>query len=415
MYHKVARASGAALGFIFNNTKGAHIGYRLGSMAAKRKRASTAATPRKRTKAAFKTRYTPSRKKPVAVKRKWTAARRTTKKKGGRRTANTFANAIAKTSSSSFSIGRGPRLFSGFKRSQLPITFTSTCTQRLEGESGRQLVNTLSTYSIQPASTGAAVADTQWRSDNWLDSELLFRMNRWLSTGTPTLTGGARDASFTNKFVVNYLRYDTQLRNMSNQDQTITLYDCVPRLGVSPNYISTGKAIDPLNDWGGGLFIQGGGQTGRPVLPTTPGTTPFMSVAFCKLYKIRKVTKKVLSSGEVHHHYLNIRPRTMFDSAQTQTMGYGQLNDRGSLIPGLSGFTIVVATGSIVNDATTKVNVTYSKPTLDVVTTCKASFASFTRERRQHMSFDGLALDASGAVYQGPLDDTDAIVAVGAA
>lgn len=125
---------------------------------------------------------------------------------------------------------------------------------------------------------------------------------------------------------------------------------------------------------------------------------------------MKKVTKKTLSAGEVHHHMVTVKPRNMFDVQQT---GYGNAENaglssasRGMVIPGLSGFTIVTGLGSIMG-ATGDVNqISTSTVALDVVTKTTGSFASFTRERRFHLTFDGLSKTGP---LRGPQDDAGVI------
>lgn len=219
--------------------------------------------------------------------------------------------------------------------------------------------------------------------------------------------------------MVNKLHYDQMIRNMSNQDADIILYDCILRSNVMPN-IRAGGSVAPVLDWRAGLEserISAGTYIGTSV-ETSVGTTPFMSSAFCKLYKIRKVTRKTLASGEVHHHHVTVRPRQMFDTqvlkeGNNPDIGTGTLNDRGRYLPGVTGFTILVASGSIGNAsaATDKNLIGLTAVALDCVTKTNMSFSQFTRERRQHLNFDGLSTNVTSVV----LDDTDIITAPGEA
>lgn len=425
--------SGATLGILWNNLKGGLHGYRLGRMAARRTTKTRARrnplgvrkgsgvtkrrTPTKRTgyrKGAPK-RRAPARK----VFRR--AARRST---GG----GSFSKAIAKTGDSAFRIGSGPRLYSGFKRTQLPLTVTTTSSARQLGNHSEQLVFLLPTYRISP---GANADDTLVTSNWTVDNDLITRAERWLaakqvspSTDTDPLNSAANrnGARWTQKFVCNFINYDQAIRNMGNQDVTITLYDCVLRSGVEQPYLGTlNTHPDPLTDWQGGLKNEGN-PSAQSLYPYTtrfapPGTTPFQASAWCKLYKVKKVTKIVLASGAVHHHHVTVKPRNMWDAQMSSTSttsvdGSGvYLASRGPVTPGLSGFTICVALGSIMNSAANAVNIGLSKPCLDCVTTTKMSWSNFTRERRFHMTFNGL--DLTSTDYQGPLDETDAIAMEG--
>ncbi|UBJ25947.1 capsid protein [Red panda feces-associated circular DNA virus 12] len=427
----LARASGAALGFIADNTRGARLGYRMGKYAA----GPRAKSYKKKYVAAKKSRVAAkpgAKRKRGIVRTSRSVRRKYLKGSSPRKGRGSRSSQLAKTGGSYFRLGSGPKLFPGFKRTQQPTTFTSTSTQRITGVSATQAVRLLPTWQINP---GVNAEDTLWRSDIWVDGILLERAERWLAayalapaanvvagTQTPFRIG----ARATMKFVVNYVKYDQMFRNMSTQDAEITLYDCVLRNNVTPNHRPGG--INPIKDWESGLTNERNPsrQTDAAIadpsaLVRSPGTTPFMSSAFCKLYRIAKVTKKTLSAGEVHHHSVTIRPRQMFD-AQTGSAsisnddGQNQdsdLNTRGFYLPGTTGFTILVANGSImgrrVADAPTANDVTFGQVAIDCVTKATGSFSSYTRERRQHLTFDGLTKGIPNTELAGPQDDAGVI------
>ncbi|AJC52533.1 putative capsid protein [Bromus-associated circular DNA virus 4] len=346
-------------------------------------------------------------------------------KRGGKRRGGSFSNAIAKVDSSAFSLGPGPRLFSGFRRTQQPTTVNCTISSRVSSTPSQQAVQLLPTYFF--AGDGSA-GDPSRQSAFTIDSYILNRAERWLAnfqnsvpTQTPGGTNQGRDGMRnTQKFVVNKIHYDQQIRNMSNQDVDVILYDVVMRNNVQPNLTrATGTNLpvaDPLKDWESGLLIeqiQGGLYLGTRL--GAIGTTPFMSTAFCKLYRIAKVTKKTLSSGAVHHHHITVKPRQMFDTQvkryadetapDLDTTGLIGVSSRGPYLPGMSGFTILVASGSIGNNNVEKAQIGYTSTALDVVTKGSFSFSNFTRERRFHLNFDGLATNVNQIVT----DDTDLI------
>lgn len=421
MRRAIGAAAGGALGFIFNNLPGARIGARLGSMAAKRKRVSS--NTYKGSKRARLAALAP------ALKRKgnsWTVKKtvratpyirkRAVRGRQRRRRSGKRGGAFAKTSASYFSLGRGPRLFPGFKRTQLPTTFTSTFTARLNGFLGYQAASLLPTYSI---AAGANTEDSLYSSNWTIDWGLLTRAEEWLAqnenapdaTAYNSTAGAANrsGARWTQKYVVNYLKYDHAIRNMSNQDQSMTLYDCVLRPGVMP---SQGASMDPLADWNNALKNEY--NPSRQTLTdgiagwSKMGTTPFMATGFCRLYKVKKVTKRTLAAGETHHHIVTVKPRNLFDGQAVGAQNSSGLVARGQFIPGLTGFTMVVFSGNIINQQATPTLITTNAGALDVLTTCNASFAKFTRERRFHMQFDGLTHDTA-PIYSTVLDETDAI------
>lgn len=436
-YKLAGRAAGATLGFIYNNTKGALIGARMGKYARTGVRARVGRSIKRKATVYAGTKRRGSVLAAPPAKRRVFKSRprkqlRGGKRRGGGSKRSSFANAIAKTGSSNFSIGSGPKLYSGFKRTQLPTTFNCTFTQRVSGTSSTQSVVLLPTYGLR--ATGET-GDTASQSQFTIDKSLLDTAERWLANNTNSSaaqtysgpTGRRAGVRNTMKFVVNKIHYDQMIRNMSNQDADVVLYDCVLRSGVTPNQPYQGSAgfnqqpLDPLADWRNGLEVEriaAGAYLGATTINSV-GTTPFHSSAFCKLYRVAKVTRKTLSSGEVHHHHVTVRPRNMFDT-QVDKVGNipdvtaATLNTRGMYIPGLTGFTILVANGSIGNnpDVATNNQIGMTAVALDVVTKTSASFSQFTRERRQHVNFDGMSTNNITAVV---LDDTDAITTVQAA
>lgn len=427
--HLPLAAASAFLGYTWNNTKGAYRGYKIGMAYGKRKRTigrpsaarkrntyskAAKSNPAKGRRVLAAPRLSTLRKKPVA---KYAVRKR----RGGRRIR---ASAAAKVGGSAFSIGSGPKVYSGFKRRQLPTTFTSTITQRIAGGIGQQAVAALPTYRLNPGNIDPSNEPLR-QSQCWIDSALLSRAELWLSanqnpgvgtSGTPAFNTSTHDSyRYTQKFVCNYLRYDQMIRNMSLQDVDIIIYDCVMRSGVQPIATdSVNGTIDPVYQWELGLSQELNPSDQQSTLAAnnlkyqqSPGSTPFQSSAFCKLYKIKKVTKKTLSAGEVHHHMINIKPRNMWDAQSNPGPDRTtNITSRGPFIPGLSGFTLITGLGSIMG-ATGDVNaISTSTVALDVVTKGTGSFANFTRERRFHLRFDGLS---KVGPLQGPQDDAGVI------
>lgn len=323
-------------------------------------------------------------------------------------------------------------MYRGFRRSHLPTTFTSTFSGRFASpSSSTQAVGIIGTYSLnapdQSVGNDLATLNNEGllSANVTIDGDLLSRAELWLAAKTNESAQGQDNLNqqaereghrHTQKFVCNYLEYDQMIRNCSLQDADLVIYDVVYRAGVIPNMSSGNAAVgraDPLQNWEQGLLNEAGPGTQavyaaarRNVL----GTTPFQSTLFCKLYKIRKVTRVTLSAGEVHHHYVTVKPRNMFDS-QTQNakdrMAGVLGNTNSSIIPGLSGFTMVTAAGSIMNVPNDSVKVGTSQVALDWVTKCTGSFSSYTRERRWHLAFDNMYF---GTDMQAPQDDAGVII-----
>lgn len=423
MYPYIGAAAGGVLGFIAHNTRGAYIGSRLGHMYGKRKRtARNAAQNAKRRRIAgpgpaIKKTYkssAPKRKVRARKSRNVFVTRSRTARKGRPRR-GPRSSPSARSGSSYFSIGNGPRLFPGFKRTQQPTTFTGTVTARITCSAGQCQYAILPTYRI-PA--GTLAVDTQIDSFTWVDSQILNRANRWLqdyqnsAQGAAAGTANHTGQTHTTKFVCNYLKYDMMCRNATNQDLTITFYDCVLRSGAMPNLRNGG--ILPILDFDEGLAVLNGSavQTGAYLKRMNAITvTPFMSPLFCKLYKVRKTTTRTMASGEVHHHIVTCKPRNLFDTTvygQDNAMPTTATNDRGPYIQGISGFTMVQISGSIGHATATVSNVTTTPSALDVIVATSGSFSMFTRERRMNYTFDQLDTNLTAAQITVINDDTDA-------
>jgi len=332
-----AALAGATLGFIADNTRGAYRGYRFGRMAGYKRKRTTGSrkAPAKRARTTYAAKKAVSavgrRKKsawPVKGKRKSYGAKRKLSRKSN---AKRWDNIGARVGHSYFGLGSGPRLYPGFKRTQQPTTFSSIRTQRIVGPvSGQQAVSLLPTYGFE-AGAGTTPPNSSWTSQMTIDSVIIDRAGQWLQNYQQAAgstvpgavpTGDSRAGVYlTTKYCFHSIKYDQEIRNMSNQDVTIVLYDCILRKGMMPP-----TTMDPLALWVQGLKNEssasdqavnnkgaGANPGGYPMMISAT-QTPFLSTAFCKVFKVKKTTKRVLASGAIHHHHINLRPANIWDS-----------------------------------------------------------------------------------------------------
>ena len=142
--------------------------------------------------------------------------------------------------------------------------------------------------------------------------------------------------------------------NQDNADCILWIYDCQLRFDSS--------SIDPVGDWNQGLLDAGSAANALYV----PWVTPFKSKKFCERWKVLKVTKRVLSSGAVHTHFVRFAPERKVNLERiTSSGGVGTPGATG----GIGGFTtisLIVTLGQVTNDSVAKNTVGYSGSKLDV-------------------------------------------------
>lgn len=166
----------------------------------------------------------------------------------------------------------------------------------------------------------------------------------------------------------NRILYDSCSANVhfTNQDQgnvIFEIYDVIARRDLS-----SANVADPVTAWGNSYADEGGSNTDKNLV----GTTPFSSDLFTQYFRVKKITHVILSQGQSHQHHVHYYPRRLIDAEYTQYMQNGA--------KGLTCFTIIVARGAPYNDTTTKTQVSTGQVALDVVITkqYKYSFISDT-------------------------------------
>lgn len=112
----------------------------------------------------------------------------------------------------------------------------------------------------------------------------------------------------TTHIILNDLEYVCKLANSSNSAVQVEIYDCIARRDLYKD--AAGQNVTTAEAVALGLQDQSNGTTAV----TTPGTTPFDSDLFCKMWKVKKVTHMMLSVGEVHCHRVHWSPNRVMDN-----------------------------------------------------------------------------------------------------
>jgi hypothetical protein len=130
-----------------------------------------------------------------------------------------------------------------------------------------------------------------------------------IGTIQTTTTVGVNNA---NQWAIPSAVIEYQLSNSTNANIIVWLYDIVPRRTM---YSSDTNIVIPMAAWTQGMQVTtgtGGGST----IAFNIGSRPFESKLFCESYKVKKVTKLVLSPGVLHRHIVRSSQRRWWSDAQ---------------------------------------------------------------------------------------------------
>jgi len=148
------------------------------------------------------------------------------------------------------------------------------------------------------------------------------------------------------RYWIDHVTATYMMRNNTNNEMILDLYDCVYRRDTSVQ-------DDPVVIWGQGDLNAGGNVFDYQF----PGATPFQSPTFTSMFKVEKVTNCILPAGSCHEHKVHYSPKRMFNSNDCQ-YNYA--------FRGLSRFTIAVFRGVPVQIAGAD-DVTLSETQLSIV------------------------------------------------
>lgn len=139
------------------------------------------------------------------------------------------------------------------------------------------------------------------------------------------------------KMFLGYIKHRVCWKNQSNHVAALMIYDMMPRRGAQNTNFDS-----PIECWEKGIGDAGGG-TAQPYIP---GSTPFQSPEFRRLFSVLRVTKIYLEPGETHEHTWyrrinGVRNSSIWDNSSSFGM-----------VPGVSHLIMWLAYGSIGHEAT---------------------------------------------------------------
>jgi len=129
---------------------------------------------------------------------------------------------------------------------------------------------------------------------------------------TPTTVGNNNST----QFAIPVGKAEYQISNSTNANIIAWIYDIVPRRFVQ---IGDTNYESPMVAWVNGMRIQTGTGGGSDVAQFI-GCKPFESKLFCEIYKVKKVTKVVLSPGVLHRHIVKSTQRRWWSDTQFQNL-----------------------------------------------------------------------------------------------
>lgn len=123
------------------------------------------------------------------------------------------------------------------------------------------------------------------------------------------------------------------MKNQTNHVACVVIYDIIPK-----RLLDTSTLDSPKEAWDAGC-----NQQGMTAYSTYPGNSPFESKEFTKRFQVVKSTRMYLEPGEQHEHVFVRRINRVYSSCLWDS----KQASAGENIFGLTGYTMVVAYGSI--------------------------------------------------------------------
>ena len=135
-----------------------------------------------------------------------------------------------------------------------------------------------------------------------------------------------------------YLEQATTKLMLTNEEDTNCEYFIYEMIAKSDH------SLDAVSCWETGLSDEQDITTAGPGLRGIVGVSPFSSERFCEFWKVIKKTRIVLGQGQSHSHYINYKPRRVFNA---EALVNGDI-----YLKGLSYTCMVVQAGLPLHDVT---------------------------------------------------------------
>jgi hypothetical protein len=198
-------------------------------------------------------------------------------------------------------------------------------------------------------------------------AEYRFLPKNYLTVMETAANGGfVTDAPV--KFFLRSAKSVVRMRNASNSNCKITLYDIVTKR-APPS-----AALDSvLEAWTKGLVDYGNSATAYQ----TVGQTPHKSPEFNYYFSINRSTTVSLEPGQQHDHTVYHSYNRIVDSVSFQ-------NSASTSIPGVTRTTLIVFHGTLGHESLTPANVTYMPIKLDLAYTYEYKYGWIEKTARTY-------------------------------
>lgn len=260
---------------------------------------------------------------------------------------------------STFSSWRGgqlrmPKTLYNIWKTNQPFTVSTTFGRKISCNYGQQAVSTIN-----------GLVGTDFTDD----------MTR---LGLPTTNSYIKNST---SLIYTNLREVTTFTNVELTTCYIEIFECTPRYHIN----ETNSSPDGM--WDDGISDEYG--AGGTNVYTSPYERPFRSQKFCLNYNVDKIIRIELAAGESHKH--------------TTTYGinrviYGEIANKYPVIKNFTHPRMIVASGTPINDQTTKTLVSTSSISIDVVVQRSWDMMADARPRRQTFSSNALSTISAAKV-----------------
>lgn len=321
----------------------------------------------------------------VAVAGKRTISRSRTKTRTRRRGRRSYGDNGDDAASSSFiHKGRGRRkaMFRGYKKFLGMRTVNTSMNTKVTIAGGSQAVvcTRLVTNGSSHANTIGSAYDLGLMRDN-------LRFDEYDPGLNP-------DAYKTMKFYVSKIKTLTYIRNSTTAPVHIQLYNCVARKDTPSD--------DPTTAWANGLLHAEAPALGTgDILSTRPGATPFQSMEFTKMYKVKKVREFTLHAGSTHKHYMTLYPNKLWSAGELET---------DTVYGGISTYLMIVAKGDVAHQVLNVNDIVYSYGALDIITDYRAT--GYMLEKNRSVGTWYQSNPYTSGVLEQVVEDTDVVAPV---
>lgn len=193
-------------------------------------------------------------------------------------------------------------------------------------------------------------------------TSIIGKQNAFLlgSYFTPTDVQGLAKSIFgttpqlTNRVICNSVHADIMIVNQENSTCWYTIWD------VLAKHDGSSVAVDPVTTFLAGFVDNtSGGTAPAAVNALIPGVTPQANPRNLEYYKVLQRTEGTIESGQTHVHTIYYAPQKL--------IGYELTTNTSNAIEGLTLFSFIVYHGGVMNDSTTKTQVSLGAMNLDVV------------------------------------------------